>query len=121
MIRYAALKRAWKEARLASEREHVTLYIKNHPEIFRIQTFDFPLKGTGHYRWTLDEERDYALISAVYRHFIRSGREDFVTEDVIGFLEAHPEIAALNADIGRNGGLADSLVNDRLMKESEME
>ena len=32
IIRYPALKRMWKEAGLSSEREHVTMYIKNHPE-----------------------------------------------------------------------------------------
>ena len=32
IVRWPALKRMWKEARLSSEREHVTMYIKNHPE-----------------------------------------------------------------------------------------
>jgi hypothetical protein len=30
------LARAWQEARLKSEREHVTPYISKHPELFRL-------------------------------------------------------------------------------------
>ena len=36
ILKFSALKKAWKEARLSSEREHVTLYIRNHPELFVI-------------------------------------------------------------------------------------
>ena len=32
---FAALTKAWKDAALSSEREHVTPYIRNHPEIFK--------------------------------------------------------------------------------------
>ena len=55
IMTYGALEKAWKKARLQSEREHVTLYIRNHPEEFNIQVYDFPIEGAGHYRWTLDE------------------------------------------------------------------
>lgn len=115
IMRFDALKKSWEEAGLASEREHVTLYMRSHPEMFRIQTFDFPIKGLGHHRWTLDEEKDYELLKAVYKHFISAGREDFLTEDIAGFLDAHPEIAAVNSGIGRNEGLAKSIANDRML------
>lgn len=116
IFKFEALKRSWKEARLQSEREHVTVFIRNHPEIFKIQTYDFPIKNAGHYRWTLDEESDYEMIKAVYGHFINNGREDFVTEDIIAFLNEHPEIEAINSGIGRNEGLAKSLRNDAVLE-----
>ena len=31
---YHALKKAWEEARKPSEREHVTVYLKNNPNMF---------------------------------------------------------------------------------------
>lgn len=121
IIRFAALKKAWKEARFASEREHVTVYIRNHPELFAIQVFSFPIKGIGHYRWTLDEEADFMMISKVYEHFVSAvHKEDFVTEDIVSFLEAHSEIAELNAGIGRNEGLIKSMANDRVLKDGEV-
>ncbi len=112
IIRSETLTRAWKEARLQSEREHVTPYIRNHSEMFKIQIYDFPIKGTGHYRWTLDEECDYEAIQMIYCHFMDIGKEDFITEDVIAFLREHPEIESLNAGIVRNEGLIKSIKND---------
>lgn len=120
IVRFGVLKKAWEEARLQSEREHVTLYIRNHPEIFQIQTFDFPIKGISHYRWTLDEARDFEMIDAVYRYFTRIGKDDFVTEDVLEFLKSHPQIEALNSSISRNAGLTKSIANDRIMAKSEV-
>ncbi len=119
IMRFEALKKSWKEARLQSEREHVTVYIRNHPELFKIQVYDFPIKGVGHYRWTLDEERDYELITSVYEHFISRGNTEFVTEDIIDFLENHPEIEAINSAIGRNEGLAKSIINDKVLDKRQ--
>lgn len=119
IVRFEALKRSWEEAGLLSEREHVTMYIKNHPEAFRIKALDFPVKNIGHYRWTLDEGRDFEMINEVYRHFTGMGKEDFVTEDVAAFLECHPEVAAINAGIARNEGLMKSIAGDRHVAGSQ--
>ena len=58
IIKLSALKEAWKEAKMASEREHVTLYIRNHSDKFHIQNLECPIPGIGEKRWTLDEEED---------------------------------------------------------------
>lgn len=115
IVRNEALARAWKDAKLQSEREHVTPYIRNHPEMFKIQIYDFPIRGAGHYRWTLDEDRDYEAIKMIYRHFLDVEKKDFITEDVIEFLREHPEIEAINAGIIRNEGLIKSIRNDKKM------
>lgn len=117
IVKFEALKESWKEARLQSEREHVTQYIRKHPEMFKMQNLECPISDLSNKRWTLDEDRDYEMISAVYKHFVEEERkEDFVTEDVLAFLAAHPEIESLNSDIMRNVGLAKSLANDHIVK-----
>ena len=73
------------------------------------------IEGIGHHRWTLDEKKDYEMISAVFSHFVNEGKEDFVTEDIIEFLDNHPEIVAINQDIGRNEGLAKSIREDKIV------
>jgi len=115
IMTFAALERAWKEARRSSEREHVTLYIKNHPALFRLQDFACPEPGLGGLRWTLDEREDYEVLSRVYRHF--GGRQDFGYRDVLGYFAAHPQVAALNARYARNEGLAKSIKHDKLLEE----
>ncbi len=119
IVKYSVLQKSWREAKLASEREHVTMYIKNHPEQFRIQNLECPIKGIGDKRWTLDEDEDYELISEIYRHFISRGREDFVTEDILAFLKEHPQLEQLNAKYMRNEGLLKSLANDRVIQFEE--
>ena len=115
IMRFDALEKAWHDARLCSEREHVTQYFRNHPEIFKIQEYSFPIPNTGSCRWTLDEEADYQMISAVYRYFIDMGKEYFVSGDIIRFLQQHPEVHEINANIERNEGLKRSIMEDHIM------
>lgn len=116
IVRFQTLKKAWMEARLSSEREHVTMYIKNHPQQFKIQNLECPIPGIGHKRWTLDEEEDYLLISNIYHHFISKKQEDFVTEDVLKYLKLNPHLEMINGEIARDEGLAKSLENDRIVQ-----
>ncbi len=113
IIKLSALKEAWKEAKMASEREHVTLYIRNHSDKFHIQNLECPIPGIGEKRWTLDEEEDYQLICAIYEYFISRGKEDFVTEDILSFLSKNPELEKVNAMYKRNEGLLKSIKEDK--------
>lgn len=115
IIKFSALKGAWKEACLSSEREHVTVYIRNHRAQFKIQNFECPISGIGHKRWTLDQDEDYILISDIYEHFMSNGKEDFVTEDILDYLKSNPKIEKSNAKIARNEGLAKSIANDQVV------
>lgn len=94
VISFQALKRAWQNVRETREREHVTLYIRNHPEIF--SAFNIRCEQDwSKRRWTLDYEEDFLLVEAVLNNF----SEDLTTfcmEDVAKFLDEHPEIKALN-------------------------
>mgnify|MGYP002509972589 CR=1 FL=1 len=119
IVKFSVLKKSWREAKLASEREHVTMYIKNHPEMFKMQNLECPIQGIGSKRWTLDEDEDYELVSAIYQHFISLDREDFVTEDILGFLEENPQLEQLNAKYTRNEGLLRSIANDKEVELNE--
>ena len=112
IIRFSALETAWREANLASEREHVTQFIRKNPERFVHQDFSCPHGNLGHLRWTLDEETDLVLIEAIYKHFYSLGKHDFLTEDILALLEEKPEFKEINAHIARNEGLAKSLRED---------
>ena len=112
IIKYSALKNAWKHAILKSEREHVTLYIKNNPNKFVIEDFVCPIKGIGDKRWTLDEDADYVMINEIYNYFEKINKHNFVTEDILEYLRRHPEVEIINKGIERNEGLKKSLEND---------
>lgn len=116
IVRFKSLKKAWEEARLSSEREHVTQYICKHPEIFILQDFECPISGIANLRWTLDEEEDYLLINRIYDHFVGIGKEDFVTEDILEYIDRNPELKEINSMYARNEGLQKSLANDKFVE-----
>ena len=110
VVALRALTRAWSDARLPSEREHVTPYIWKHPERFRLLTYGFPEDRWG-MRWTVDEECDLAFVRAVYERLYAPGRA-FGWREIVDLVEKVPEIGALNAGIIRNAGYARSLEED---------
>ena len=117
IVRFASLKQSWEKAKLTSEREHVTQYIRNNPKMFCIQDFSCPIGGIGHFRWTLDEPEDYTLISGIYEHFLSEGNEYFLTADVLGFLQGQPELSVINEKYTRNEGLQKSLREDKIVDQ----
>ncbi|MDY0277405.1 MAG: glycosyltransferase family protein [Acholeplasma sp.] len=114
VIKFEALEKAWRHARLKSEREHVTQYIRKNPEIFNIQYIRNPLGDFGNERWTLDNEHDYQLILEIYKHFINEKNEFPNMKDIIDFLNGNPELRNVNRDETRDEGLKKSLEEDDL-------
>jgi spore coat polysaccharide biosynthesis protein SpsF (cytidylyltransferase family) len=106
---FAALERSWREARWSSEREHVTAYVRSHPELFRTANaeHDHDLSAM---RWTVDCPRDLEFVRLVYHHV---GRRIFGMAEVLQVLELHPELATVNAGIERNEGYRRSIREDR--------
>ncbi|MBD1141566.1 glycosyltransferase family protein [Pelagibacterales bacterium SAG-MED32] len=81
-------------------REHVTLHIRENPEIFSHINIMAPKKMF----WpelglTLDENKDYLLIKKIIENF--SDNPLFSCEDAIDFLRKHPDLINLNKDVKR--------------------
>ena len=68
VFKYSALEKAWKEAVKTSDREHVTLYFRNHPDFFILYSVENNINLSTH-RWTLDEPKDYEFIQQIYNSF----------------------------------------------------
>lgn len=111
---FAALERAWRETKMKSEREHVTLYFRQHPELFKLQQKGYHQNLHGK-RWTVDEPADYEFIKAVYNK-LYTKNPLFGMKDVLCLLEKHPELEQINAGFLRDEGLIKSLKNDDLFR-----
>ncbi len=105
---FEALERAWREAKLKSEREHVTPYIRNHPELFRLGNVSH-MENISHMRWTVDDPRDIDFVRSVFE---RLGNSHFGMKEILNLLKKHPELSAKNAGIERNEGYLKSLRED---------
>ena len=111
---YKTLKKAWKNAKLSSEREHVTPYIRKYPNIFKIVNLkcEYNLNDK---RWTLDEPEDFKFIKIIYKN-LYSEDSLFGMIKILDFLKKHPEIEELNNNIIRNEGYLKSLEKDKIIK-----
>lgn len=106
----SALERAWREARLQSEREHVTPYIYNHPELFRLLNVSCA-KDLSELRWTVDEPPDLEFVRSIYSLM---GESIFNLEDVLRLLNQFPKLSQMNREIKRNEGYLKSLQQDMI-------
>ncbi|MDP3645813.1 MAG: glycosyltransferase family protein [bacterium] len=97
---FDALERAWKEATMPSHREHVTFYFWTNPKLFKLGHHVNPKTDQAGYRLTLDYPSDYELIRKVAQHF--APRMDFTMDEILVFLDANPDIKALNKDVVQN-------------------
>jgi len=111
---YDALKKAWENAKRSSEREHVTAYIRNHPETFKIGNVEHE-KDLSEMRWTVDTDKDLKFVREIYKRLYKKGRI-FLMRDILTLLEKQPELAGINKGIARNEGYLKSLREDRLVR-----
>lgn len=92
----AALHRAWSAARKPYEREHVTPYLYEHPELFRLVSVKADA-DYSQYRWTLDTAEDLELLRTIYTSF--GNRDDFGWREVLRLMQLQPELAQINAHV----------------------
>ena len=109
VISFTALERAWHEARLASEREHVTPYIKKCSAFHR-GSFEHP-RDLSAFRWTVDEPQDFALVQQIYEALLPINPE-FGMSEILEYVRKHPELTSLNSHITRDEGYTKSLHDD---------
>ena len=101
-----ALERAWREAALASDREHVTPYIWKNPDRFRLVNVTADADRSG-LRWTVDEKADLEFVRAVYARL--GAGAIFGLDDVLALLRREPALADINTGFRRNEGYAKSV------------
>ena len=87
----------FREATLPYQREHVTPYIRDHRERFRIGQ----VKGDrdlSYHRWTVDTPDDFELIGRILEELYPT-KPSFDLQDVIDLLKEHPDWVTLNQHI----------------------
>ena len=107
IIKHSALAEAFAKASTAYHREHVTPYIKEHPEYFTIERYPVQIElPYDNLRLTVDTREDYQLACRVYDALYKG--QPFGIRQTLNFLAEHPEVASIN-----------SLVEQRPMTHSE--
>lgn len=94
---FAALAAAQAEGRLDYEREHVTPYLYQHPERFRIAQL---VAGEDHsqHRWTVDTAEDFELVGRIIATLYPVNPE-FDLAAMLDLLRRHPDWSEINAQV----------------------
>jgi spore coat polysaccharide biosynthesis protein SpsF len=99
----ATLQRSASMTNDALDHEHVTLHIRNHPNIFsRVHLVAPPELHWPELGLTLDESSDYDLLKKIIEHFDASNGL-FTCLDVVKLLREKPHWVAINLNVRRKG------------------
>lgn len=91
----SALRTAWQEATISSEREHVTSFIYNNPQKFSIGIYKTS-PDLSKLRWTVDYIEDFELITQIYESLYPKNPA-FTTQDILELLAQCPELIRVNS------------------------
>ena len=81
----------------ALDREHVSLHIRNNPEIFSHMHLVAPTEiFWPELRLTLDESKDFELIKKIINYFVNKNNLYFSCTDVVRLLRKHPNYVDIN-------------------------
>jgi spore coat polysaccharide biosynthesis protein SpsF (cytidylyltransferase family) len=112
VFKFSALEKAYNEATLKSDREHVTPYIWRNSSVKGGKLFSsFNVANKydySNYRLTVDTLEDFQVIRAL----IESNGINKGWKEYINFLDKNPNIKNLNINNVRNEGYQKSLLND---------
>lgn len=108
---FAALEKAWKEAKETFHREHVMPYLYEGVELsatggglstglsqrrFKIAQLHHD-PDFGQMRWTVDTSEDLEFMRQVYSRF--DGSDGFSWQDVLHLIQREPDLATINSNV----------------------
>lgn len=111
VMKKTALIEAWSKSSKTSEREHVTPYIYNNKDKFKVNSFENDIDYSN-LRWTVDEPADFELVTKIYEELYQD-HTLFLMEDVLELFRKDKHLSQINSNFSRNEGLEKSLLIDK--------
>ena len=105
----SALKKAWENAKLPSEKEHVTAYFPNHEDEFKISYIENS-ENLSHLRWAVDRIEDLELVRLIVS---KIEKRPILMKDIVALFNEEPELVEINKNVNRKEGDIKSLKEDQ--------
>jgi len=99
VFNFKSLEKAWKEAKLPSEREHVTPYLYKNNNLFLHCNHSYA-DDLSHIRCTVDTDDDFTLIEKIIH---KLNMNPIHLEHVLELLSIEPDLLEINKHIKHNG------------------
>lgn len=93
-----ALRRVIELAGSADYSEYMTWYMRNNPEIFKVNLVDLPAYLVREYRLTLDHPEDLDMFDKLFKVLNERG-VDHNAKNIFEILDANPSIPAINGHL----------------------
>ena len=107
VFNFQSIVRAWKEAKLPSEHEHVTPFLYKNPDKFKIERITQE-KDLSHIRCTVDTEYDFQLIEKIISQI---ETRPIYLDNILELFSENPDLLEINRHV-KNDGYARSLKED---------
>ncbi|MFC1851342.1 cytidylyltransferase domain-containing protein [candidate division CSSED10-310 bacterium] len=92
-----ALKRVISLIGRAEYSEHMTYYMTNNPDIFKVNYVDLPPEWIRDYRLTLDYQSDLDMFNKLFQKLEEQNLDSYLV-DILKVLADNPDIPKINAD-----------------------
>lgn len=92
---FKVLEKAFNEAKLHRDREHVTPYIWGNKNIFKIGQY-VNNEDYSYFRWTVDTKEDLQLVKKICEYFYEKNKNDFYMDDILKLYKIHNELKDIN-------------------------
>lgn len=96
IMTFECLERTWQKASEPYQRTHVTPYIYQNPDLFRLAGMTSETDYSAH-RWTVDTPEDLSFIRAIYDRLSSEGL--FSWRRVLSLIESEPSLTLINSAI----------------------
>ncbi len=112
---FKSIEKAWTEAKLPSEREHVTPYFYKNPEKFSIKRITQE-ENLSNIRCTVDTVYDFKLIEKI---ILKIKSRPIYQNDILKLFEKEPDLLNINKHV-KHDGYARSLKEDEIFLSDEL-
>ena len=112
---FNALKKAKTEAKKPSEKEHVSPYMVNNSNLFKLGNIEND-ENQSDIRLTVDHKIDFDLIQIIIEHFKEC--KYFSMDQLVSFLNKNPQLKQMNSNISHYEGYLKSLKEDKIHLKS---
>ena len=98
---FHVLKKTFFNAKLKSDLEHVTSYIRRNNKKFNVFNYT-TVHDLSAYRWTVDEKNDLLFVRKIFTKM--KPKKVFGMDSVLNIISKNPNIIMINSNIIRNEG-----------------
>lgn len=97
VIESDVLEKVWRTTSDRDDHEHVTLYIRRNPDLFRMHCIKNEKGDLSNLRLCMDREEDYELLKIIYEKLYKG--KAIKLDEVTAFLNMNPELKRINEDV----------------------